>query len=102
MTPKKPQFNADTVFPRIAHYLRSTGTEGYITHWKLVEKLVDDPIVREHASDEGMPLGIATKMVGVFSSYFTKGYTKYDLNQYRTEFAHKRIGGVWAYTVRTR
>jgi hypothetical protein len=100
MMPKKPSFDAATAFHRIASLIRTTGTERYITHWELVEKLVDDPIVRDHASDENTPLGIATKMVGVFSAYFTKDYTKYNMDQYRKEFSRTRIGGVWAYRLR--
>ena len=100
--PKKPTFDAATAFPRISDLIRKVGSERYITHGELVEKLVDDPIVRDHASDEYAPLGIATKMVGVFSAYFTKGYKKYNMVELRKEFSRKRIGGVWAYRLKER
>jgi hypothetical protein len=94
MMPKKPSFDAATTFPRISDLIGKVGSERYIRHWGLVEKLMTEPIVRARASDENTPLGIATKMVGVFSSYFSKDYTKYNMNQYRREFSRKRVGGV--------
>ena len=81
--PKKLGLDAATAFPRIADHIRKAGKERYISHWELVEKLVDDPIVRDHASDEYAPLGIATKMVGVFSKCFTTGEMAHLMESYR-------------------
>jgi hypothetical protein len=100
MMPKKPSFDAATAFHRIASLIRTTGTERYISHWELVEKLVDDAVVRERAADTKEAWRTAEKMVGVFSPYFTKGYTKYNMDQYRKEFSRKRIHGVWAYRLK--
>ncbi|MHA2370808.1 MAG: hypothetical protein ACXADX_18495 [Candidatus Hodarchaeales archaeon] len=95
--PKKPTFDAAKAFPRIAHYIRKAGAERYVTHGELVEKLMDDALVREQATEPNGAWHVAEKMVGMFSAYFTKGYTKYNMGQYRKEFGRKRVGGVWAY-----
>jgi hypothetical protein len=68
----------------------------------LVEKLVDDALVRERTTDSKEAWRMAEKMVGVFSAYFTKGYEKYGMDKYRREFSRKRVGGVWAYRLRER
>jgi hypothetical protein len=102
MMPKKPSFDAATAFHRIASLIRTTGTERYITHGELVERLMDDALVRKNAADSNEARRTAEKMVGVFSAYFTKGYTKYNMDKYRKEFIRKRIGGVWAYRIKER
>jgi hypothetical protein len=94
---EKPSFDAATAFHRIASLIRTTGTERYITHGELVETLMDDALVRKNAAVSNEAWRTAEKMVGVFSAYFTKGYTKYDMDNYRKEFTRKRVRGVWAY-----
>ena len=84
-------------FPKIASHIRKAGAERYITHGELVEKLMDDALVREQAADPNEAWRIAEKMVGVFSAYFSKEYVEYNMDQYRREFSRKRVGGVWAY-----
>ena len=98
--PRKPRFDAATAFPKIAHHIHRAGAERYITHGELVEKLMDDALVSEQAADPNEVWHAAEKMVGVFSAFFTKGYTNYNMGQYRKEFSRKRVGGVWAYRVR--
>jgi hypothetical protein len=91
--PKKPTFDAATAFPRIAHCIRKTGAERYVTHGDLVEKLMDDTLVQKSATDPNEAWHVAEKMVGVFSAYFTKGYTKYSMDQYRNEFSLSELVG---------
>ena len=85
MLPNTPSFNAAAAFPRIAAHIRKAGTEQYVTHGELVEKMVNDALVKKFTANPNEAWYLAEKMVGVFSAYFTKGYTKYNMDQYRTE-----------------
>ena len=99
---QRPHFNTTKVFSRIAHYIRKAGAGRYITHGELVEKLMDDTLVKEYSAGPNEAWRIAEKIVGVFSSCFTKGLTKYNLEQYRREFSRSPTGGVWASRLRER
>ena len=96
---RKPfEFNPEVVFPRVAHYIRASGTS-YITHHDLVKHLLTDPIIAAHVQEiraGGYKHGvddIATKMVGYFSTCWTKGVA--GMEGYKAEFergVHKHTG----------
>ena len=96
--PTKPQFDCDTVFPRIALYIREA--EGYIEHGDLVAILMDDGVVRGIAPDIKTAFRVAQKAVGLFSAHFTMKRTKFGMESYRREFSRKREGDYWAYASR--
>ena len=53
--PSKLQFDCDTLFPRVAVYVREA--DGYINHWELVGKLMYDALVRTYAPMVAANLG---------------------------------------------
>ena len=101
---KSHQFNAEVVFPRVAHYIRASGTS-YTTHGDLVELLERDLIINSHVQEMrrgGYKHGIeviASKMVGFFSWCWTLGIGP-GMKDYQSEFERSRIDRRYAYRVK--
>jgi len=96
--PKRPLFDCETLFPRIAAIIREA--KGYIASYDILLKLAHDPVVREIAPDSKTAFRIAEKAAGLFGQHYTMERTKYGMDEYRREFVRKRDGNYWAYKVK--
>jgi len=86
--PKKPLFDCETLFPRIANIIREPG--GCIASHDIMLKLSHDPVVREIAPDNKTAFLVAEKATGIFGQHYTMERTKYGMDQFRHEFTRVR------------
>ena len=95
---KQPQFDYQSIFPRIAAIIRAA--EGYIDSYDIFENLMNDPLFRELEPDPKTASIKAQKVVDMFSKQYTLKRLKFGMERYRREFVRERDGVIWAYKVK--